>query len=140
AAPADPTDIDLRIHPTDRTLFPIADRVLAGHRLSPADALVLFQSNDLLGIGALADLANRRLNGDRVFICANQHLNPTNVCVLRATCTFCSFARTPKEDGAYTMSLEEAFHEASLASDTPVREFHIVGGLHPRLRVSYYED
>jgi aminodeoxyfutalosine synthase len=140
AALADRTDADLRVMPSDRALFPIADRVIAGARLSAAEALTLFASNDLLGIGALADLANRRLNGDRVFICANQHLNPTNVCILRATCTFCSFARTPREDGAYTMTLEEAFHEAALASDTPVREFHIVGGLHPKLRVSYYED
>jgi aminodeoxyfutalosine synthase len=115
-------------------------KVEAGQRLTPADALTLFESDDLLAIGALADAVNRQKNGDRVFICANQHLNPTNVCILRATCTFCSFARKPKEDGAYTMTLEEAFHEASLASDTPVREFHIVGGLHPKLRVSYYED
>lgn len=140
AALAESTDTELRIRPTDRALFAIADKVQAGTRLRDEDALTLFRSDDLLGIGALADLANRRLNGDRVFICANQHLNPTNVCILRATCTFCSFARTPREDGAYTMSLEEAFHEASLASDTPVREFHIVGGLHPKLRVSYYED
>jgi aminodeoxyfutalosine synthase len=140
AALADRTDADLRVSPSDRALFPIADKVVAGARLSAAEALTLFASNDLLGIGALADLANRRLNGDRVFICANQHLNPTNVCILRTTCTFCSFARTPREDGAYTMTLEEAFHEASLASDTPVREFHIVGGLHPKLRVAYYED
>jgi aminodeoxyfutalosine synthase len=134
------TDQELRVQPTDRALFPIADRVLAGERLSAADALALFSSHDLLGIGALADWANRQKNGDRVFICANQHLNPTNVCILRATCTFCSFARTPREDGAYTMSLEEAFHEAALATDTPVREFHIVGGLHPKLRLSYYEE
>jgi aminodeoxyfutalosine synthase len=134
------TDTGLRVQPSDPLLFPIADRVLTGERLTPADALVLFESKDLLGIGALADWANRQKNGDRVFICANQHLNPTNVCILRATCTFCSFARTPREDGAYTMTLEEAFHEASLASDTPVREFHIVGGLHPKLRLSYYED
>jgi aminodeoxyfutalosine synthase len=130
----------LRAPPTDRALFPIADKVLRGERLSRQDALALFASHDLLGVGALADWSNRQQNGDRVFVCANQHLNPTNVCILRATCTFCSFARTPKEDGAYTMSLEEAFHEAALARDTPVREFHIVGGLHPRLRVSYYED
>jgi aminodeoxyfutalosine synthase len=130
----------LRIEPIDRALHPIADRVLAGRRLTTADALTLFASHDLLGIGALADWANRQKNGDRVFICANQHLNPTNVCILRASCTFCSFARTPREDGAYTMSLEEAFHEAALARDTPVREFHIVGGLHPKLRLSYYED
>src|SRR5688500_3587339 len=133
-------DPQLRVAPTDRALFPVADKVLYDRRLTAADALALFASHDLLGIGALADWANRQKNGDRVFVCANQHLNPTNVCILRATCTFCSFARTPREDGAYTMSLEEAFHEAALARDTPVREFHIVGGLHPRLRLSYYED
>ncbi|HEX2165964.1 MAG TPA: aminofutalosine synthase MqnE [Longimicrobiales bacterium] len=137
---ADSLDTELRIRPSDPRLFDIADKVSTGQRLTPADALVLFESKDLIGIGALADAVNRQKNGDRVFVCANQHLNPTNVCILRATCTFCSFARTPREDGAYTMSLEEAFHEAALASDTPVREFHIVGGLHPKLRVSYYED
>jgi aminodeoxyfutalosine synthase len=137
---AEENGAELRAEPTDRRLFRIADRVLSGQRLSAADGLALFESHDLLGIGALADWSNRRQNGDRVFVCANQHLNPTNVCILRATCTFCSFARTPREDGAYTMTLEEAYHEASLAGDTPVREFHIVGGLHPKLRLSYYED
>jgi aminodeoxyfutalosine synthase len=137
---ADSTDTGLRVAPTDPRLHPIADKVMAGERLTPEDGLALFETSDLLGVGALADWSNRQKNGDRVFVCANQHLNPTNVCILRATCTFCSFARTPREDGAYTMTLEEAFHEASTASDTPVREFHIVGGLHPRLRLSYYED
>ena len=133
-------DIPDVLAPTDPRLEPIADKVLAGERLTREDGIALFESRDLLAVGALADRVNRQKNGDRVFLCANQHLNPTNVCILRATCTFCSFARKPKEEGAYTMSLEEAFHEASLAQDTPVREFHIVGGLHPKLRVSYYED
>ena len=80
------------------------------------------------------------LNGDRVFFSANQHINPTNVCILRNTCVFCSFARMPKEEGAYTRSLEEVFHEAEQARGMPTREFHIVGGLHPKLRLSYYAD
>jgi aminodeoxyfutalosine synthase len=88
----------------------------------------------------MADWANRRVNGDRVFFSANQHLNPTNVCVLRKTCVFCSFARMPKEAGAYTRTLEEVFEEAEQARNAPTREFHIVGGLHPRLPVSYYAD
>lgn len=134
------TEAAPRVMPTDPALFGIADKVLAGTRLDRADAVALFRSHDLLGIGALADWLNRRKNGDRVFVTANQHLNPTNVCILRKTCTFCSYARTPREEGAYTMELEEAFHEAGLARDTPVREFHIVGGLHPKLRLSYYED
>ncbi|PYO33766.1 MAG: hypothetical protein DMD74_12830 [Gemmatimonadetes bacterium] len=80
------------------------------------------------------------MSDSRVFFAANQHINPTNVCVLRNTCVFCSFARMPKEDGAYTRSLDEVFAEADAARDNPTREFHIVGGLHPKLRLEYYVD
>jgi aminodeoxyfutalosine synthase len=131
---------ELRIAPTDPRLVPIAGKVLAGERLDADEGVILFETSDILGLGALADWANRRRNGDRVFFVANQHLNPTNVCILRATCVFCSYARRPREEGAYTMTLDEAFHEAATARDTPVREFHIVGGLHPKLRLSYYEE
>src|SRR5256886_10296079 len=124
----------------DPALAPIAEKVSRNERLTRDDALALFQSNDLLTIGRLADLANRRNNGDRVSFAANQHINPTNVCVLRNTCVFCSFARMPREAGAYTRSLDEVFAEAEAARDNPTREFHIVGGLHPTLRLSYYLD
>lgn len=131
---------EVAVRPTDPRLVPIAEKVVAGERLSPEDGVTLFETKDLLAVGAMADLANRRKNGDRVFFVANQHINPTNVCILRATCTFCSYARRPKEEGAYTMSLEQAWGEAAVARDTPVREFHIVGGLHPKLPLSYYEE
>jgi aminodeoxyfutalosine synthase len=124
----------------DAALDPIAAKVDREERLSRDDALTLFQSSDLLTIGRLADQANRRRNGDRVFFAANQHLNPTNVCILRNTCVFCSFARMPKEEGSYTRDLEQVFAEAEAARDNPTREFHIVGGLHPKLSLSYYED
>ncbi|HWB43095.1 MAG TPA: aminofutalosine synthase MqnE [Gemmatimonadales bacterium] len=124
----------------DPALKPVGRKVLEGVRLDAEDARLLYETPDLLGLGALADFANRRRNGDRVFFSANQHINPTNVCVLRNTCVFCSFARMPKEDGAYTRSLEEVFHEAEQARGMPTREFHIVGGLHPKLRLSYYTD
>jgi aminodeoxyfutalosine synthase len=126
--------------PTDLALLPIAGKVERGERLSRDDALALFRSPDLLTVGRLAELANARVNGNRVSFAANQHLNPTNVCVLRNTCVFCSFARMPKEDGAYTRSLEEVFAEADAATGNPTREFHIVGGLHPKLRLQYYLD
>ena len=124
----------------DPRLRPIAGKVLAGERLSPEDGLALFETRDILSLGELAAWANQRKNGDRVFFSANQHINPTNVCILRNTCTFCSFARMPKEDGAYTRSLEEVYHEAEQARGGPTREFHIVGGLHPKLKLSYYTD
>jgi aminodeoxyfutalosine synthase len=124
----------------DPLLRPIAEKVMAGTRLTPDEGLTLYGSSDLLGLGLLADFANRARNGDRVYFSANQHINPTNVCVLRNTCSFCSFARMPKEEGAYTRSLDEVFQEAEQATGMPTREFHIVGGLHPKLRLSYYTD
>ena len=124
----------------DPLLRPVAEKVALGQRLNRADGLALYGTADLLGLGMIAEFANAKANGDRVFFSANQHINPTNVCILRNTCTFCSFARMPKEEGAYTRSLEEVFEEAEQASGMPTREFHIVGGLHPKLRLSYYTD
>ncbi len=128
------------LHIEDPALGPIAEKVAAGERLAVDDALALFESPDFLTIGALADAANRARNGDRVYFSSNQHINPTNVCVLRNTCVFCSFARMPKEEGAYTRTLAEVLVEAGQAKSAPTREFHIVGGLHPKLRLSYYTD
>jgi aminodeoxyfutalosine synthase len=122
----------------DPHLVPIVAKVERGERLTREDGLALFASADLLTIGHLANLANVRRNGDRVYFAANQHINPTNVCILRNTCVFCSFARIPKEDGAYTRSLDEVYAEAEAARANPTREFHIVGGLHPKLRLEYY--
>jgi aminodeoxyfutalosine synthase len=124
----------------DSAIRPVATKVLAGIRLDVDDARALYATSDLLGLGQLAAFANHRTNGDRVYFSANQHINPTNVCILRNTCTFCSFARMPKEEGHYTRSLDEVYAEAEQAVGSPTREFHIVGGLHPKLRLSYYTD
>ena len=124
--------------PSDDALTSIGSKVERGERLTREDGLILFNSADLLTIGRLADLANQRKNGDRVYFAANQHINPTNVCILRNTCVFCSYARMPNEDGAYTRGLDEVFAEADAARDNPTREFHIVGGLHPTLSLDYY--
>jgi aminodeoxyfutalosine synthase len=131
-------DTDLPAH--EPALRGVAEKLAAGERLGLEDAVALFESHDLLAVGALADARNRERNGERVFFSSNQHINPTNVCVLRNTCVFCSFARTPKEEGAYTRTLEEVLAEAARAKSAPTREFHIVGGLHPKLTLRYYTD
>ena len=71
---------------------------------------------------------------------ANQHINPTNICVLRKTCVFCSFARLPKEEGAYHYSLEQVLEEARAADNGMTREFHIVGGLDMQAGLAYYVE
>jgi aminodeoxyfutalosine synthase len=122
----------------DSALHPIADKLAAGERLTRDDGAYLFRTPDLLGVGALADAVNRARHGDRVFFAANQHINPTNVCILRKTCVFCSYARLPKEAGAYRYTMEQAYEEA--AANPYVREFHIVGGLDMQAGLDYYAE
>jgi aminodeoxyfutalosine synthase len=130
-------DLD-RARISDPALLPIADKVMAGERLSSEDGAALFRSSDILGVGAMADAANRARHGDRVFFAANQHINPTNICYLRKTCVFCSYARLPKEEGAYRYEMEQVYAEAD--ANPYVREFHIVGGLDNKAGLAYYAE
>ena len=123
---------------SDPALEPIAAKVAAGTRLDQADARTLFETTDLMGVGRLADAVNRAKHGDVVTFAANQHINPTNVCILRKTCVFCGYARLPKEDGAYRYTLAQVLEEASHAADGLTKEFHIVGGLDMQAGLEYY--
>jgi aminodeoxyfutalosine synthase len=125
---------------TDPALFPIADKVMVGERLTPADGVALFRTSDLHGLGTFADAVNRARHGERVTFASNQHINPTNVCILRTTCVFCSYARLPKEDGAYRYTMDQVWAEAASATDSMTREFHIVGGLDMKAGLAYYTE
>ena len=125
---------------SDPALHAIADRVMAGERLTAADGVALFRTADLLGLGTLADAVNRAKHGDRVTFASNQHINPTNVCILRTTCVFCSYARLPKEDGAYRYTMDQVWAEAEQADGAMTREFHIVGGLDMKAGLAYYTE
>ncbi|MBL0939707.1 MAG: aminofutalosine synthase MqnE [Gemmatimonadaceae bacterium] len=124
----------------DEALRPIGEKLIAGERLSFADGVTLFTSPDLLGVGAMADAANRAKHGDRVTFASNQHINPTNICVLRKTCVFCGYARLPKEEGAYRYTLDQVLAESDRADGTITREFHIVGGLDMQTGLAYYTE
>ena len=75
----------------DPRLEPIWEQVAAGQRLDRQAGLTLFETDDLLGVGRMADHVKTRREGDRVFFVINRHITPTNVCVL--ACRFCDFAR-----------------------------------------------
>ncbi len=125
---------------TDPVLGAIAGRIERGERLTFDDGLALYGTRDLIGLGTLADAVNRAKNGDTVTFAANQHINPTNVCVLRTTCTFCGYARLPKEAGAYRYTMQQVLAEAAAAANGLTREFHIVGGLDMQAGLAYYTE
>jgi aminodeoxyfutalosine synthase len=118
----------------------IRDRVLAGERLSEADALRLYEANDLAALGSLANHVREKRHGDLTFYNRNVHLNPTNVCV--ASCKFCSFARPDDKHASegYTMGLDQAVEHVLSKRALGITEVHIVSGLHPDLPWEYYVE
>jgi aminodeoxyfutalosine synthase len=120
------------------TLAPIREKVEAGERLDFEDGLALLESDDLLGLGELADLARRqRGGGDEVYFVQNLYLNQTNVC--RVKCKFCAFAVTQKQPDAYTYTAEELAADAVRQREaTGFTEIHMVGGESPHVDLDYY--
>jgi aminodeoxyfutalosine synthase len=125
---------------SDPSLSTVADKVERGERLTMADGVALFSSHDINGIGHMADAVNLAKNGTTVTFAANHHINPTNICTLRKTCVFCSYARLPKEEGAYRYTMDQVWAEAATANSTLTREFHIVGGLDMKAGLAYYSE
>jgi len=117
----------------------IEDKVLSGERLTPEDALSLFNSNDIFTMGRLASHVARKKNGDRVYFIQNRHINPTNICVNR--CKFCAFSRSKGEKGAYELSIKDIINKLKTQDSklkTQFTEVHIVGGLHPDWSFDFY--
>ena len=121
---------------TDTTLKPIADKVLAGERLSFDEGLALFKTPDLLSVGWLANHVREKRHGNVAYYNVNRHINPTNVCV--AHCKLCAFGRDPHAPGAYTYALAEMYERADQGVREGATEIHIVGGLHPDLPFDYF--
>jgi aminodeoxyfutalosine synthase len=122
------------------TLAPIREKVEAGERLDFDDGVTLLESDDLLALGALADLARElRGGGDEVYFVQNLYLNQTNVC--RVKCKFCAFAVTQKQAGAYTYTAEELVEDALRQREaTGFTEIHMVGGESPHVGFDYYVE
>jgi aminodeoxyfutalosine synthase len=120
-------------------LADIDDKLTAGERLTAEDGEYLFACPDVLAVGWLANREREKRHGARTYFNYNLRVEATNVCV--ASCLFCSFARLkPGDEGAYTMSLEQAWDKLRQRADQPLTELHIVNGLHPDLPFSYYTD
>lgn len=118
----------------------IYNKVINNERLTKEDGITLYKCNDLFAIGALAMLVRTNLHNDRTFYVVNRQINYTNVCV--NDCKFCAFRRDHESDnGAFHLSKEEILDKIIKANNSlNLDEIHIVGGCHPDLKLSWFED
>ena len=115
----------------------IAEKVKAGQRITRQEGLSLWNA-DLFTLGSLANIVRERLHGNAAYYTHTLHLNYSNACVL--SCGLCAFFRPLDHKEAYTFSMDEIAQKAQAAGKVGVREFHITGGLNPRLHFGYYEQ
>jgi cyclic dehypoxanthinyl futalosine synthase len=121
----------------------LAERILAGERISAADALELYRW-PLAELGALAnarrELAKRDSYAARgreiVTYIVDRNINYTNVC--NVYCKFCAFYRTEKDADHYVLSFEQLDHKLDELTAAGGVQMLMQGGHHPKLQFDWY--
>ena len=116
----------------------ILHEVLEGRRLTEKEAIFLLKEGDLLAIGMAADTRRERLFKGTVTFIIDRNINYTNVCTSK--CRFCAFYRDKDDPEAYLLSREEIFNKIEETLALEGTQIMMQGGLHPELKIDYYED
>ncbi len=122
----------------DSGLTPIYEKIQAGQRLNLEDGERLFACPNPVLLGQLAHVQRTRLHGLHTTYVLNQQINYTNICVNH--CRFCSYHRQKGQDKSFEFSLQDIETKITAQIQEPLTEIHVVGGCHPDLPLSYYED
>lgn len=107
--------------------------------LTREQALDMFRSDDLIGIGMEADALRRQLHpGGVVTYIIDRNINYTNVCT--EYCSFCAFYRPKGHKESYIQPKEVIFQKIQETIDLGGTGVLMQGGLHPDLQIEWYED
>ena len=103
------------------------------------EALDLFASDDLIGIGMAADAVRRKLHPEGVVTyIIDRNINYTNFCT--EYCSFCAFYRPMGHAEGYMLPKEVIFDKIQETLDLGGTGVLMQGGLHPDLKIEWYED
>src|ERR1039458_2364992 len=109
--------------------------------LTKAEALEMFRSDDLIGIGMEADAARRKLHPEGVVTyIIDRNINYTNFCT--EYCTFCAFYRPLKGKMAkegYILDFDTIYAKIQETVELGGTGVLMQGGLHPDLKIDYFE-
>ncbi|MCE5308795.1 MAG: dehypoxanthine futalosine cyclase [Acidobacteriales bacterium] len=103
------------------------------------EALDLFRSDDLIGIGMAADAVRRRHHPEGVATyIIDRNINYTNFCT--EYCTFCAFYRPLGHAEGYVLPKETIWEKIRETIELGGTGVLMQGGLHPELKIEWYED
>ena len=107
--------------------------------ISQKEALDLLASDDLIGLGMAATEVRNRKNDPRVATYQiDRNINYTNFCT--EYCSFCAFYRPPGAKDGYLLSFQEMCQKIEEMLALGGTGILLQGGLHPDLKIEYYED
>jgi cyclic dehypoxanthinyl futalosine synthase len=107
--------------------------------ISRQEAIDLFRSPDLIGAGMAADAVRRKLHPEGVVTyIIDRNINYTNFCT--EYCTFCAFYRPLGHAEGYILPKETVFEKIQETIDLGGTGILMQGGLHPDLKIEWYED
>jgi cyclic dehypoxanthinyl futalosine synthase len=114
-------------------------RAAGGERLSAAEGERLVTDASLFDLGLAADAVRKRKHPHGVVTyIVDRNVNYTNVCT--TSCRFCAFYRPPGHPEGYVLSREELGKKLQEVVDAGGVQILLQGGLHPDLRIGWYED
>jgi cyclic dehypoxanthinyl futalosine synthase len=121
------------------TITRILARAVAGERLTYDEGCALLECRDLPALGRAADAVCRRLHPEphRTYN-IDRNINYTNVCA--AVCDFCAFYRKSTDADAYVLPRETLYQKIEETIRLGGDQALLQGGLHPRLKLDWYED
>jgi cyclic dehypoxanthinyl futalosine synthase len=107
--------------------------------ISQQEALELFASDDLIGIGMAANEVRRKKTDPRVATYQiDRNINYTNFCT--EYCSFCAFYRPLGAKDGYLLTFETIYEKIEEMLELGGTGVLMQGGLHPDLRIEYYEN
>jgi cyclic dehypoxanthinyl futalosine synthase len=107
--------------------------------LTPQQALELFESDDLIGIGMAANEVRHKKTDPRVATYQiDRNINYTNFCT--EYCSFCAFYRPLGAKDGYILPLETIYQKIEEMLGVGGTGVLMQGGLHPDLRIEYFEN
>jgi aminodeoxyfutalosine synthase len=121
----------------NKKLRRIAEKVYSNVPVTKEDALCMLKTDDILDLGAIANHIRTRLHGNIAYYGVNMNLNYTNICELR--CPLCAYSCDENDENAFLLSFDDIEKRIQSAVSEGIDEVHIVGGLHPKLTLDYFE-